>query len=48
MEGSVWLRGASWRAVFGLEERRVLEGRDWLRGMSWRAVFGLEVRLGGW
>ena len=57
MEGDIWLRGASWRAVFGLEvrlggrylaERCVLEGGIWLRGSFWRSVFDLEARLGGW
>ena len=45
MEGGVWLRAASWRAVFGLEVRLgcVLEGGVWLRAVSWGAVFGLAA-----
>ena len=45
LEGGVRLRGASWRAVFGLELR--LGGRCLARAASWRAVLGLELRLGG-
>ena len=37
LEGGVWLRGASWRAVFGLEV--CLGGQCFLRGASWKAVF---------
>ena len=36
--GGVWLRGASWREVFGLEVRL---------GGSCPGVFGSEVRLAG-
>ena len=36
LKGGVWLRAASWRAVFGLEVRLecVLEGGVWLKCAS--------------
>ena len=43
--GAVWLRGASWRKVFGLESG--VFGLKVSLGESWMGICGLEVRLGG-